>query len=108
MNPRNRMSILAAAAALALAGCQASSPKSETVGEYADDAIITAKVKTAIFNDPQLKATEINVETYKGVVQLSGFVSSRDAELRATEVARGVSGVKAVNNDMRLKEGATR
>lgn len=100
-----RLSMLAAVAALAVAGCE-SSPKSETVGEYAGDAIITAKVKTAIFNDPQLKATEINVETYKGVVQLSGFVSSRDAELRATEVARGVVGVKAVNNDMRLKEGA--
>ena len=102
-----RLSMLVAAAALAVAACQ-SDPKSETVGEYADDAIITAKVKTAIFNDPQLKATEINVETYKGVVQLSGFVSSRDAELRATEVARGVNGVKAVNNDMRLKEGAAK
>lgn len=105
MKIAKHLSMLAAAAALAVAGCE-SSPKSETVGEYADDAIITAKVKTAILNDPQLKATEINVETYKGVVQLSGFVSSRDAELRATEVARGVSGVKAVNNDMRLKEGA--
>ncbi len=107
MKLRTRMSMLAAAAAFAVAGCQ-SSPKSETVGEYADDSVITAKVKTAILNDPQLKATEINVETYKGVVQLSGFVSSRDAELRATEVARSVSGVKAVNNDMRLKGDATR
>lgn len=88
--------------ALAAGGCT-SSPRQETVGAYADDALITAKVKTAIFNDPALKATEINVETYHGVVQLSGFVSSRDAELRAAEIARGVSGVKAVTNDIRLK-----
>lgn len=93
---------LVAALAIAAAGCQ-SSPDRQKVGEYADDAMITAKVKTALFNDPSLKATEINVETYKGVVQLSGFVGSRDAELRAAEVARGVSGVKAVKNDMQLK-----
>lgn len=97
-----RLSIVAAAV-IAAAGC-ASSPQQESLGEYADDSVITAKVKTAIFNDPALKSTEINVETYKGVVQLSGFVSSRDAELRAAEIARGVSGVKAVNNDMRLKQ----
>lgn len=105
MNTSNhRWSAVAAALFLsvATAGCT-SSPKQETVGEYADDALITAKVKTAIFNDPALKSTEINVETYQGVVQLSGFVSSRDAELRAAEIARGVAGVKAVNNDMRLK-----
>lgn len=103
-NDDRRLRALAAAAFLAMgvAACT-SSPQQETVGEYADDALITAKVKTAIFNDPALKATEINVETYKGVVQLSGFVSSRDAELRAAEIARGVAGVKAVNNDMRLK-----
>ena len=103
MNPiGKRLSIVAAIAAIAAAGCQ-SPPDRQMVGEYADDAMITAKVKTAILNDPMLKATEINVETYKGVVQLSGFVGSRDAELRAAEVARGVSGVKAVNNDMQLK-----
>lgn len=87
---------------LAMVGC-ASTAKQESLGEYTDDSIITAKVKTAIFNDENLKATEINVETFKGVVQLSGFVSSPSDRERAVEVARSVGGVKAVRNDMRVK-----
>lgn len=87
---------------LAMVGC-ASTAKQESLGEYTDDSIITAKVKTAIFNDENLKATEINVETFKGVVQLSGFVSSSGDQQRAVEVARSVGGVKAVRNDMRVK-----
>jgi osmotically-inducible protein OsmY len=87
--------------ALAL-GC-ASTSKQEGTGEYFDDTVITTKVKAAIFNEPTLKSAEINVETFKGVVQLSGFVSSRAAENRAVEVARTVGGVKSVKNDMRLK-----
>jgi osmotically-inducible protein OsmY len=83
-------------------GC-ASTSKSEGTGEYVDDTVITTKVKTAIFNEPALKSAEINVETFKGVVQLSGFVSSRDAETKAVAVAGTVSGVKSVKNDMRLK-----
>jgi osmotically-inducible protein OsmY len=101
-----RLSVITAAVLLSLAaGCasDAPSPREEPVGEQAGDALITSKVKTAIYNDPVLQATEINVETHKGVVQLSGFVSTRDAELRAAEIARGVAGVRAVNNDMRLK-----
>ena len=86
-----------------LLGC-ASSSKHESTGEYLDDSVITTKVKTAIFNEPTLKSTEINVKTYKGVVQLSGFVNSRSDIYKAVEVARGVKGVKSVNNDMRLKE----
>jgi osmotically-inducible protein OsmY len=65
--------------------------------------VITTKVKTAIFQEPNLKSAEINVETYKGVVQLSGFVSSAMAASRAGEVASGVKGVKSVKNDLRLK-----
>jgi osmotically-inducible protein OsmY len=83
-------------------GCAGTSTK-EGTGEYVDDTVITAKVKTAIFNEPSLKSGEINVETFKGTVQLTGFVSSRAAIDRATEVARGVSGVTSVRNDMRLK-----
>ena len=83
-------------------GC-ASTAKQEGTGEYVDDTVITTKVKTAIFNEPTLKSAEINVETFKGVVQLSGFVSSAAAENQAMVVARGVSGVKSVKNDMRLK-----
>ena len=83
-------------------GC-ASTAKQEGTGEYVDDTVITTKVKAAILNEPTLKSAEINVETFKGVVQLSGFVSSKAAETRAVEVARTVGGVKSVKNDMRLK-----
>jgi hyperosmotically inducible protein len=83
-------------------GC-ASTRTQEGSGEYVDDTVITSKVKAAIFNEPSLKSAEINVETFKGVVQLSGFVSSQAAESKAIEVARTVGGVKSVKNDMRLK-----
>ena len=83
-------------------GC-ASTAKQEGTGEYVDDTVITGKVKTAILNEPTLKSAEINVETFKGVVQLSGFVSSKEAENKAVVVARGVAGVKSVKDDMRLK-----
>lgn len=92
---------LAAMLAITL-GC-ASSPKQEGTGEYMDDTIITTKVKTAIFKEDTLKSTEINVETYKGVVQLSGFVNSEADIKKAVEVARSVKGVASVKNDMRLK-----
>src|SRR4026209_2123164 len=97
------MASIAAVLAIASAlGC-ASTSKQEGTGEYVDDTVITTKVKAAIFNEPSLKSAEINVETFKGVVQLSGFVSSRAAESKAVEVARTVGGVKSVKNDMRLK-----
>jgi len=83
-------------------GC-ASTPQQESTGEYVDDSVITTKVKAAIFNEPSLKSAEINVETFKGTVQLSGFVSSRADINKAVEVARGVKGVTSVKNDMRLK-----
>ena len=91
-----------ALALTAAAGC-ASTPKQEGTGEYVDDSVVTSKVKTAILNEPGLKSAEINVETFKGVVQLSGFVSSRAEINQALAVARGVGGVKSVKNDMRLK-----
>ena len=83
-------------------GC-ASTPKSEGTGEYVDDTVITAKVKAAVLNEPTLKSAEINVETFKGIVQLSGFVNSQGDINKAVEVARRVGGVKSVKNDMRLK-----
>ncbi len=97
--------LMTVAGALLLAttlGC-ASTATHEGTGEYVDDTVITGKVKTAIFNEPTLKSAEINVETYKGVVQLSGFVSSPTAETKAVEVTRTVAGVKSVKNDMRVK-----
>ncbi|HXP05670.1 MAG TPA: BON domain-containing protein [Stellaceae bacterium] len=86
---------------LSLLGC-ASTPTQEGTGEYFDDSVITFKVKAPIFNDPALKVTEIHVETFKGIVQLSGFVSSQAAADRTLEVARGVSGMTSVKNDMQI------
>lgn len=83
-------------------GC-ASTSTQEGTGEYIDDTVITSKVKSAIYGEPSLKSVEINVETFKGVVQLSGFVSSTAAEYKAVEIAHSVKGVKSVKNDMRLK-----
>ena len=83
-------------------GCAATS-KQEGTGEYFDDSVITTKVKAAIFNEPSLKSAEIKVETFKGTVQLSGFVNSRADIDKAVEVARGVKGVTSVKNDMRVK-----
>jgi osmotically-inducible protein OsmY len=97
--------VIAFASALMLAtvaGC-ASTDNSASTGQQIDDSVITAKVKTAIFNEPTLKTTEIAVETYKGSVQLSGFVSTQDNITRAAELARNVQGVTTVKNDMRLK-----
>jgi osmotically-inducible protein OsmY len=85
-----------------LLGC-ASTATQEGTGEYVDDTVITAKVKGEIFNDPSLKSAEINVETFKGVVQLSGFVSSQNDITQAVRVARDVPGVVSVKNAMRLK-----
>lgn len=83
-------------------GC-ASTSKQEGTGEYVDDTVITTKVKAAILNEPTLKSMEINVETFKGAVQLSGFVTSQTAINKAVEVTRRVNGVKSVKNDMRVK-----
>ena len=94
--------IFLAIALVSVVGCASTSKQSGT-GEYIDDSVITTKVKAAIFNEPTLKATEINVETFKGEVQLSGFVSSQASMNKAVEGTRSVKGVKSVKNDMRLK-----
>ena len=83
-------------------GC-ASTAKKEGTGEYIDDSVITTKVKAAVLNEPTLKSAEINVETFKGVVQLSGFVNSQEDIAKAASVAKGIKGVTSVKNDMRLK-----
>ena len=87
---------------MTLLGC-ASTRTHEATGEYVDDSVITTKVRTAIFNAPDLKSSEIKVHTFKGVVQLSGFVSSRREINGAIIVASAVGGVKSVTNKMQLK-----
>lgn len=95
---------LAVSALLAMAatGC-APTAKSEGTGGYIDDTVITTKVKAQLVGDEQLKAREINVETFKGRVQLSGFVSSSAESNRAVSLTRTVKGVKSVENDISIK-----
>ncbi len=85
-----------------IAGC-ASTRTRESTGGYVDSSVITAKVKAAIFDDPALKVLDIKVDTFKDVVQLSGFVNSAEIRSRAGEVTGRVSGVKSVKNDLIVK-----
>jgi len=87
---------------VSVAGC-AGGKKYESTGEYIDDSAITTKVKTSILADSKLKSSQINVKTFKGTVQLSGFVDSIEMANRAAEVARRVKGVKLVNNSLIVK-----
>ena len=81
----------------------ASTSKQESTGEYVDDSVITTKVKSLLAADDFLKSFQIGVETYKGTVQLSGFVGSQKAVDKAVEIARSVSGVKSVKNNLIVK-----
>ena len=85
-----------------LVGCAPTSTR-EGAGEFIDDTVITSKVKAAFAADPTVKATEVKVETFKGTVQLSGFVESRESAQKAVELARQVKGVKEVRNNTVLK-----
>ncbi len=99
--------VLHLAAALLLAtsvgACTKSTRTTETTGQYLDDAAITAKVKAAVLGDPALKTIEIGVETFKGTVQLSGFVSNEGVRARAGQVTAGVTGVTGVRNNLVVK-----
>ena len=99
----NRITVFFSVMLLAsLLGC-ASTATQEGTGEYVDDTVITTRVKAALFSDLALKSAEINVETFKGVVQLSGFVGSQQNIDKAVQIARGVPGVTSVKNAMRRK-----
>ena len=104
MKPQRSFALAVLAAAM-LAGGVACAPTSTRQGtaEYVDDAAVTAQVKTALIKESGVKANEINVETYRGVVSLSGFVDSQDAAQKALSAAQRVSGVRSVKNDMRIK-----
>ena len=94
--------VFLAVSAGAFVGC-ASTATQEGTGEYFDDTWITTKVKAALIDDPLTKSYQISVETFKGVVQLSGFVATQAEASKAAELARGVKGVTSVKNDLRLK-----
>ena len=103
MNTLKRFfAILLAAVIVSALGC-AGSATQESTGEYVTDSWITTKVKASLAEDRNVKATEVNVETFKGAVQLSGFVSTYAAVDEAVRVTRGIKGVTSVKNDMRVK-----
>lgn len=103
MNIAKRFSTACAVVLLATLAACAPTKTREGTGQYVDDSVITAKVKAAYAEDPLVKATEVKVETFKGTVQLSGFVDSREAEQKAVELARQVNGVQSVKDDMVLR-----
>lgn len=109
MQARNRKAILMMCAVLSVGlmpvvwmGC-ASTRTHESTGEYVENSAITAKVKAAFAKDPVVSAFGVSVETFKGQVQLSGFVNTQEAKDRAEEIARGVRGVKSVTNSLIVK-----
>ena len=95
--------LVMSAAFVASAPAQQPAQKQESTGEYVDDSVITTKVKAQLANDDFLKSFEISVETYKGTVQLSGFVDSQKSVDKAGEIARSVKGVKSVKNNLNVK-----
>ncbi|MGD0016900.1 MAG: BON domain-containing protein [Verrucomicrobiia bacterium] len=109
MQARNSKAILVIRLMLAVGfmpmtwmGC-ASTATRETAGEYLDDSTITAKVKAAFVHDPVVRAFDVSVQTYRGAVQLSGFVNTFPEKIRAEAVARRVNGVKSVANSLIVK-----
>jgi osmotically-inducible protein OsmY len=107
MKQRNTTALLLAVlmASTAVVGCS-STPTQESAGQAVDDGVVTAKVKAALVADPVTKAHQINVETFKGTVQLSGFVETDEARTRALQLARDVDGVKKVKDAMEVRRGS--
>ena len=90
------------ASMVSVLGC-ATQSEPQSAGAYMGDTWVTTQVKAGILNEPSLKVAQINVETYKGVVQLSGFVDNAASQAKAVEIAKAVKGVTSVKNDMRLR-----
>lgn len=107
MNRRNTAAAVLAAVSMAsavVAGCS-STPTQQPAAEAVDDGVVTAKVKAALVADPVTKAHRITVETFKGTVQLSGFVETDEARSRALQLARNVDGVRKVKDAMEVRKG---
>lgn len=101
-NPYPQLSIVTVLCAVLLAAC-AGSPTEKSTGDYVDDAVLTTKVKAALVQSDAVHAVDVNVDTYKGVVQLHGFVDSRAEAEEAARIASGIAGVKRVDNKLELK-----
>ena len=108
MMRRNTAAMIVAAAMMgtALLGGCASTPSQQSTGQAIDDGVVTAKVKAKLIEDPVTKAHQINVETFKGTVQLSGFVETDEARARALQLARDVEGVRKVKDAMEVRSGS--
>ncbi|HEY5808547.1 MAG TPA: BON domain-containing protein [Povalibacter sp.] len=89
-----------------LAACS-STPTQQSTGEAIDDGVVTARVKAKLIEDPVTKAHQINVDTYKGTVQLSGFVEDDQTRTRALQLARDVDGVKQVKDGLQVRKGTS-
>jgi osmotically-inducible protein OsmY len=97
--------LLAAIMASTVVGCS-STPTQQSTGQAIDDGVVTAKVKAKLIEDPVTKAHQINVETFKGTVQLSGFVETDQARTRALQLARSTDGVKSVKDALEIRKGS--
>jgi osmotically-inducible protein OsmY len=97
-----RPAVLAVALAMSTAAC-AVFEGNQTAGSYVDDATISTQIRGKIIQDPAVKLTDVNVETYKGEVQLTSFVKTAAEKARAAELARSVNGVKSVKNDIAIR-----
>ncbi|MFC0250965.1 BON domain-containing protein [Massilia consociata] len=104
MNLSYRIHLILLGVVLAVLSACAPSGTQRGTGEYIDDAAITTRIKAAFATDPEVKAHDVQVETYKGTVQLSGFVESPESAARAAQIARGIPGVREVRNAMVAKE----
>ncbi len=100
--PKGRLLLMSMMIAFAAGGCKSTGPH-ESTGAYMSDTTITSKVKTKMLANKEVSGTAVNVETYKGTVQLSGFVKSDQERQKAVELARSVDGVKDVKNDIQLR-----
>ena len=98
------LKLTALVAVLAVASACSSTRTQQSAGEVIDDSVLTSKVKVALIDDPVTKAGQINVETYRGVVQLGGFVDNAQQKDQATKVARSVTGVKEVRKDLEIRQ----
>ena len=95
--------IAAILSSTAMAGCTSTATK-QSVGEVVDDGVVTAKLEAKLIDDPVTKAYQINVDTFKGTVQLSGFVDSAEARSRAAQLAKDTDGVKDVKNSLQIRK----
>lgn len=98
--------VLAAMMGISMMAACSSTPSQQSTGQAIDDGVVTAKIKAKLIEDPVTKAHQINVDTFKGTVQLSGFVETDQARSRALQLARDTDGVKSVKDSLQVRKSA--